>query len=79
MIDLQEAPPPWIGAACAFIEANAASQISVRDVASAVEVTSERLLRDFRYYLGFTPADLLDDVLAGVPGHAELEERSATL
>jgi hypothetical protein len=54
--------------ACAFIEANAASRISVQDVGAAVEVTPERLLRDFCYCVGFTPTDLVEDILAGGPG-----------
>lgn len=59
--------PGWLCAACVFIESNAASLVSVDDVASAVGVPPEHLLRDFRRYLGFTPADLLDDVVTPGP------------
>jgi methylphosphotriester-DNA--protein-cysteine methyltransferase len=59
--------PGWLCAACVFIESNAADHVSVVEVASAVGVEPEQLLRDFRRCLGFTPADLLDDVLTTRP------------
>jgi transcriptional regulator GlxA family with amidase domain len=57
-----ELPPMWLASACAYIESNAASQLSVADVAAAVKVEPSRLVRDFRDYLGFTPAEFVEDV-----------------
>jgi hypothetical protein len=39
--------PGWLCAACVFIESNAADHVSVVEVASAVGVDPDLLLRDF--------------------------------
>jgi hypothetical protein len=39
----------------------------VDDVAAAVGVAPEQVLHDFPRHLGFTPADLLDDILTTQP------------
>jgi methylphosphotriester-DNA--protein-cysteine methyltransferase len=62
-------PPNWVASACHFIEENAASQPRVTDVAAAAEVEPSQLIRDFHRYLGFTPAEFLEDVRFG--GRAE--------
>jgi hypothetical protein len=49
------------------------------DVASAISVAAEHVLRDFRRYLGFTPADLLDDVLTASHYQSGGEVRVSTL
>jgi methylphosphotriester-DNA--protein-cysteine methyltransferase len=52
----------WLGDACSFIE-SATNHLSERDVAAAVNVTPQRLVQGFRRFLGFTPDELLEDVL----------------
>ena len=62
------AAPGWRCAACVFIESNVADLVSVDDdVASAVAMAPEDLVPDFHHHLGFTPADLLDDVRSTGP------------
>ena len=62
MVTVQDSAPAWLRAACAFIESNAVTLVTLTDIASAVKVPPEQLVRGFDHWLGFTPGEYIEDV-----------------